>query len=93
VIGLRDTGSGDWDAQAQLLGRGGVPVSDDILVYAAAGFGAEIAGSAETFALVGGGVEVAFSDTLSFRGQYLYGNELSGGADQHQVSLGTLFHF
>lgn len=93
VIGLRDTGTGVWQAQAQLLARGGVIVGDDVLIYGAGGYGAELTGTGETFGLFGGGIEVAFSETLSFRGQYLYASELSGGADQQQVSLSTLFHF
>jgi len=55
--------------------------------------GAELSSGNESFGLLGGGVEVAFSESLSFRGQYLYGNELNGGPDQSQVSLGTVFNF
>lgn len=91
VIGYND--GGDFNLQAQFLVRGGALLSDEILVYGAGGVGAELGAGSESFGLVGGGVEIAFSDSLSFRGQYLYGNELSGGTDQSQVSLGTVFNF
>ena len=91
VVGYND--GGDLNLQAQFLVRGGALLSDEILVYGAGGVGAELSSGNESFGLFGGGVEVAFSESLSFRGQYLYGNELNGGADQSQVSLGTVFNF
>lgn len=92
VSALREAGGGSWEVQAQLLARGGVLIGDNVLVFAAGGIAGD-PGDGDTYGLVGGGVEFGFSDAVSFRGQYLYGRELGGGADQHQVSTGALLHF
>lgn len=92
LSGLREAGGGAWEVQARLLARGGVLIGDDILVFAAGGIASDIGGG-RTYGLIGGGVEIGFSDAVSFRGQYLYGNELGGGADKQEVSTGALVHF
>jgi len=89
---LSGAGGGAWDVQARALARGGILIGDDVLVFAAGGIAGDLSGD-ETYALVGGGVEIAFSDAVSFRGEYLYGNELGGGADRHEISSGALIHF
>ncbi|WP_051332192.1 outer membrane protein [Cucumibacter marinus] len=93
IQGLRDSGTNNWETQGQVLGRAGALVTDDVLVYGAGGYGVNLSGTSESFGLLGGGMEVKFSEDLSFRGQYLYGNELSGGQDQHQVTMGAIWHF
>jgi outer membrane immunogenic protein len=93
IQALRDSGTSNIELQSQLIGRAGVVMDDDLLIYGAGGIGFSLTGPSESFGLIGAGMEFAFSEGLSFRGQYVYGNELSGGTDQHQVSLGALVHF
>ena len=80
-------------AYGQVLGRAGVVVTDDVLLYAAAGYGIDLGLPAEDDLLLGGGVEVAVTDDISIRGQYLHGVPLSGGNTKDQVTLGANFHF
>jgi outer membrane immunogenic protein len=92
ISALRAAGGGAWEVQARALARGGVLIGDNVLVFAAGGIGSDLGGGG-TYGLIGGGVEVGFSDSVSFRGQYLYGYELGGGADRQEVSTGALVHF
>jgi outer membrane immunogenic protein len=80
-------------AYGQILGRAGVLVTDEVLLYAAAGYGVDLGLPAEEDFLLGGGVEVAVSDNVSLRGQYLHGFDISGGNPKDQVTLGAQFHF
>lgn len=91
VLGLNDGGS--FTAQGQVLGRAGLVLSEEFMIYGAAGVAQEFSGGSDTFGLLGGGIEVAISDDVTLRGQYLYGNELGGAPDQQQVSIGALWHF
>ena len=77
----------------QGLGRFGVAVTDDVIVYAAGGLGVDLGPPAESDALLGGGVEMAITDSLSLRGQYLHGFPLTGANPKDQVTLGANFHF
>lgn len=74
------------------LGRIGVAATDELIVFAAAGLGADL-GGAEVDALVGGGLEFVVSDDVTLRGQYLHGYDLSGGNPKDQITLGANFHF
>jgi len=80
-------------AYGQLVGRAGVLVSDDMLVYAAAGYGTSLAGPAESDLLLGGGLEYAVSEDVSLRAQYLHGFPITGGNPKDEVTLGAHFHF
>lgn len=77
----------------QVLARGGVLVTENILAYATAGYGLDLsAGTGE--ALVGGGLELGVTDSLSLRAQYLRGVPVNGGGSgSDQFSLGAVFHF
>ena len=77
----------------QVLGKAGVIVTDNVLLYAAAGYGIDLGAPAEDDLLAGGGVEFAVADNVSLRAQYLHGFPLSGGNPKDQVSLGANFHF
>jgi outer membrane immunogenic protein len=77
----------------QGLARAGVAATDDIIVYAAGGLGADVGPIGGTDALVGGGVELALTDAVSLRGQYLHGFAISGANPKNQVSVGANFHF
>jgi outer membrane immunogenic protein len=77
----------------QGLGRAGVAATDDIIFYAAGGLGTDIGPIGGTDALVGGGVELALTDAVSLRGQYLHGFAITGGNPKNQVSVGANFHF
>ena len=87
------TGGAIDTAYGQVIGKAGVVLTDDVLLYAAAGYGNDLGAPAEDDALLGGGVELAVSDDVSLRAQYLHGFALSGGNDKDQVTLGANFHF
>jgi outer membrane immunogenic protein len=80
-------------SEGQILGRAGLVVTDDVLVYAAGGYGIALSGPADGQALVGGGMEVALSDRLSLDAQYLRSIPTNGGLATHQVSVGANYHF
>ncbi|NOZ31611.1 MAG: hypothetical protein GXP01_00740 [Alphaproteobacteria bacterium] len=91
IVGLNDGGA--FTAQGQALVRGGVILSDTVVVYGTAGLAREFAGGNDNFGLLGAGMELAVSNDVTVRGQYLYANELGGGADQQQVSVGAFMKF
>jgi len=77
----------------QILGRAGLVVTDDVLVYAAGGYGIDLGAPEEEDALLGGGVEMAVTDSLSVRAQYLHGFPTQGDNPKNQFTLGANFHF
>lgn len=77
----------------QILGRAGLVVSDDVLVYGAGGYGLDLGAPEDDDLLLGGGLEVAVTDSVSLNAQYLRGVPLSGGDPTNQVTLGAKFHF
>ena len=78
----------------QILGRAGLVVSDDVLVYAAGGYGLDLGPPDEQDLLLGGGVELAVTGSLSVDAQYLHGVPLTGSANaKDQFTLGANFHF
>lgn len=82
-----DTGYG------QILGRAGLVVSDDVLVYAAGGYGLDLGPPNEQDLLVGGGVEFAVTDSITVDAQYLHGFPVNGGSAKDQFTVGANFHF
>lgn len=80
-------------AYGQVTGRGGLLVTDDLLAYAAAGYGMELSGTGERDFLAGGGLEYAVTDDISINAEYLRGFDLEGGNPKDQFSLGARFHF
>jgi outer membrane immunogenic protein len=87
------TGGNVSTAYLELLGRAGVLVTDDVALYAAAGYGIDLGAPAEEDLLVGGGVEFAVTEDVSLRAQYLHGFAVNGGNPKDQVTLGANFHF
>lgn len=81
------------DAYGQVLGRAGLLVTDDVAIYAAAGYGLDLAVPGEHDVLLGGGVEMAVADDVTVRAQYLHSFPVQGGNPKDQVSLGASFHF
>ena len=77
----------------QVLGKAGLVVTDDLLLYAATGYGIDLGAPAEDDFLLGGGVELAVADDFTVRAQYLHGFELTGGNPKEQITLGANFHF
>lgn len=95
--------SGFSAADALILGRVGALVTDEVLIYAAAGVGliggTGFAPASETGAYyaIGGGAEVAVTDNLGIRGEVLYKhlfNNTTTGIDGSgvQATLGLLWH-
>lgn len=79
-------------AYGEVVGRGGLVLNDDVLLYAAAGYGWDLAGG-EGDMLAGGGVEFAINDELSLNAQYLRGFDQVGDTSKDQLTLGARFHF
>ena len=77
---------------AQMLGRAGLVVADDVLLYGAGGYGIDL-GTAQDSLLLGGGIEVGVTDNVSMRAQYLQAFPDGGGQQTYQFSLGANFHF
>jgi outer membrane immunogenic protein len=77
----------------QVIGRAGVVITDEVLLYAAAGYGNDFGAPVEDDFLLGGGAEFAVTDNVSLRAQYLHGFPISGGNPKEQVTLGAQFHF
>lgn len=79
-------------AYGEVVGRTGLILDDDVLLYAAAGYGWDLAGG-ESDILAGGGVEFAINDELSVNAQYLRGFDQTGNNPKDQLTLGARFHF
>jgi outer membrane immunogenic protein len=77
----------------QVIGRAGVVITEEVLLYAAAGYGNDFGAPVEDDFLLGGGAELALTDNVSVRAQYLHGFAISGGNPKDQVTLGAQFHF
>lgn len=77
----------------QGIGKFGVAVTDNVILYAAGGSGVDLGAPGETDALVGGGVELALTDDLSLNARYLRGFPISGANPKDQVTVGANFHF
>lgn len=77
----------------QLLGRAGLVVTDDVVIYAAGGYGIDLGAPAEEDVLLGGGVEMAITDSISVEAQYLRGLPVAGGNPKDQFTIGANFHF
>ncbi|KKB83791.1 hypothetical protein VW29_14050 [Devosia limi DSM 17137] len=87
------TGGVGETSYGQILGRAGLVVADDVVVYAAGGYGLDLGAPDESDVLVGAGVELSVTDNVSVRAQYLHGFPLTGANDKNQVTLGAAFHF
>ncbi len=77
----------------QILGRAGLVATDDVLVYAAGGYGMDLGAPEEGDVLLGGGVELAITDDISIEAQYLHGFPVNGGNAKDQFTVGANFHF
>ncbi|WP_338723568.1 outer membrane beta-barrel protein [Devosia sp. XK-2] len=93
VTGLADNGTVGETSYGQILGRAGLVVSDNVAVYAAGGYGIDLGVPNEEDALLGGGVELAVTDNVSVRAQYLHGFPIQGGNDKNQFTVGASYHF
>lgn len=87
------TGDETDTAYGTVLGRAGILLTNDVLLYAAAGVGWDVAGNDDVDLLAGLGAEVAVTDELSLRAQYLHGFNLEGGNPKNQFTFGANLHF
>ncbi|MDB5523781.1 MAG: porin family protein [Rhizobium sp.] len=85
--GVGDTSYG------QILGRAGLVVTDDVVVYAAGGYGIDLGAPQEDDVLLGGGVELSITDSVSVDAQYLHGFPITGGNEKDQFTVGAKYHF
>lgn len=93
VSGLADNGTVGETTYGQILGRAGLVVSDNVAIYAAGGYGIDLGVPDEQDALLGGGVELAVTDNVSVRAQYLHGFPIEGGNTKDQLTMGASYHF
>ena len=93
VKGLAGNGTVGETSYGQILGRAGLVVSDNVLVYAAAGYGIDLGVPDEEDALLGGGVELSVTDSISVRAEYLHGFPMQGGNTKDQFTVGASYHF
>jgi opacity protein-like surface antigen len=74
-----------------LAARVGVPLGDQLALFGHAGLGLKVEDG--LFATLGGGLEYAATETLTWRAQYRYEHDLSGDASGHGVLFGALIGF
>ncbi|MFD2646347.1 outer membrane protein [Devosia albogilva] len=87
------TGGVGETSYGQLLGRAGLVATDDVVIYAAGGYGIDLGAPAEEDVLLGVGAEMAISDSLSIEAQYLRSVPVGGANASDQFTIGTNFHF
>jgi outer membrane immunogenic protein len=87
------TGGVGETSYGQLLGRAGLVATDDVVIYAAGGYGIDLGAPAEEDVLLGVGAEMAVSDSLTIEAQYLRSLPVAGGNASDQFTIGTNFHF
>ena len=92
AVHFLDGGAGNG-AYAQVLGRAGVVATDNLVLYGAGGLGLDLGAAGGTNTLLGAGVELALTETMSVRGQYVHGFDMVGTNPSDQVSIGANFHF
>lgn len=94
VHGITANGAVSETSYGQLLGRAGLVVSDNVAVYAAGGYGIDLGPADEQDVLLGGGVELAVTESISLEAQYLHGFPVNnGGNAKDQFTVGANFHF
>jgi outer membrane immunogenic protein len=86
-------GGAGGTSYAQAVGRAGLLINDNTLLYGAAGFGLDTGAPDEGDLLAGGGLEYALGNDVSLRAQYLHGFPIVGTNPKDQVTLGAQFHF
>ncbi|KKC38712.1 hypothetical protein WH87_07225 [Devosia epidermidihirudinis] len=80
-------------AYGQILGRAGLVVADDLVVYAAGGYGISLDDTTKSNVLVGGGLEMALTDNVSVEARYLQSVPAEGNDSNSQFTIGANFHF
>lgn len=93
VRGLPGSTGQDAIAYGDILGRAGVVSADSLLVYTAAGYGLDLATQSDQQVLLGGGVEIPLSDTVTFGARYLRGVPVGGGEATNSITFGANWHF
>ena len=93
-VSVRGLGGGAGiDAYGEVVGKAGLALTDNAILYAAGGLGASFTGPAESDALLGGGVELALADGFSVDARYLHGFTITGANPKDQITVGANFHF
>ena len=91
VTGL-GLGAGN-SAYVEGLGKAGIALTDNAVLYGAAGAGFSVGNTAEADVLAGGGLELAVANRVSLDARYLHGFPVSGANPKDQISIGANFHF
>lgn len=96
VFGLEVQGTAYYDggsyagALYDVMGRAGILVAPEALVYASGGI--VFNNNGDSFAGVGGGLEFAVHDNLTFGGEYTYITD-GGGTDGHAFDVKMRWYF
>lgn len=75
----------------EAVGKVGIMLSDNLVLYGAAGLGSDF--GAQSDALFGGGLDVALNNNVSLDARYLHGAPITGANPKDQVTIGAKFHF
>ena len=75
----------------EAIGKAGILLSDNLVLYGAAGLGTDF--GAQSDALFGGGLDLAVSDNVSLDARYLHGAPITGANPKDQLTIGAKFHF
>ena len=86
------SGEGIDTSYGSVLGRSGIVLTDDILLFAVAGYGWDLQGVGGG-PLAGGGLEFALTGPVSLRAQYLHSFDGTASMPSNQLTLGAAFHF
>jgi outer membrane immunogenic protein len=87
------TGGAGTTTTVQMLGKAGIALTDELVLYGLAGAGADMGAVPATDALVGGGLQMAIADNVSVEARYIHGFALTGANPKDQVTIGADFHF
>jgi len=87
------TGGAGSTTSVQALGKAGVALTDDVVLYALGGVGTDVGSISDTDALFGGGLQMAVTSNVSVDARYVHGFALSGANPKDQLTLGANFHF
>lgn len=87
------TGGAGATTSVQALGKAGVALTDDVVLYALGGVGTDVGSVSGTDALLGGGLQLAVTSNVSVDARYVHGFALSGANSKDQLTLGANFHF
>ncbi len=77
----------------QILGRAGLVIADDALLYGAGGYGLDLEDPDEQDVLAGAGLELALTDSVSIDARYLRSFPMDQEEADNRFTVGANLHF